>query len=181
MEKKRRLSILVEGGVMIALATVLSMIKLLDMPYGGSITALSMLPILVFAYRHGLKWGLLAGFADGLIQLILGTSAIAGISWQATVCAVLFDYLLAFTVLAAAALFRGRRWGFVAGVMLGIFLRFVCHYITGVAIWSVYAPEGQSVWLYSLLYNGGYMGVEFVTHTVAALLLSGTALKRYLK
>ena len=76
---------------MIALATVLSMIKLLDMPYGGSITALSMLPILVFAYRHGLKWGLLAGFADGLIQLILGTSAIAGISWQATVCAVLFD------------------------------------------------------------------------------------------
>lgn len=183
MEKTRRLSVLVEGGVMIALATVLSMIKLLDMPYGGSITALSMLPILVFAYRHGLKWGLLAGFADGLIQLILGTSAIAaaGISWQATVCAVLFDYLLAFMVLAVAALFRGKRWGLVVGVMLGIFLRFVCHYITGITIWSVYAPEGQSAWLYSLLYNGGYMGVEFVTHTVAAGLLSGTALNRYLK
>ena len=57
-----------EAAIMIALATVLSLIKLLDLPYGGSVTIASMLPVIIIAYRHGLRFGLLTGFVFGIIQ-----------------------------------------------------------------------------------------------------------------
>ena len=55
-EKMKRKSNLVkrltESSVMVALATVLSLLKLVEMPYGGSVTVASMLPVLIVSYRH---------------------------------------------------------------------------------------------------------------------------------
>ena len=181
MKKHKNLKILTEGGIMIALATVLSFVPIAKLPNGGSVTLLSMIPILVFSYRHGFKWGIFVAFANSLIQLLLGLSDLKGISAAAVICSVVFDYLVAYTVLAVSGLFRGKKYGLVTGTVLGIVLRFFCHFITGVVVWRAFAPEGQSAYLYSLLYNGSYMGVELLTHTVAAVLLSTTALKKYLK
>ena len=64
--------ILVEGALMIALSTVLSMIQIPLMPHGGSITLFSMVPILVMSYRHGAKWGVMTAFVNSLIQLVQG-------------------------------------------------------------------------------------------------------------
>ena len=63
---------LVEGAVMVALATVLSFIRVYKLPWGGSITLLSMLPIAVFSIKHGVAKGLGAAFVFSLIQFIQG-------------------------------------------------------------------------------------------------------------
>ena len=108
--------ILVEGALMIALSTVLSMIQIPLMPHGGSITLFSMVPILVMSYRHGAKWGIMTAFVNSLIQLVQGLGNLAYCqTLTAQVGCVLLDYLLAFTVLGFACLiakpFRSRTVG----------------------------------------------------------------------
>ena len=85
----------------------------------------------------------------------------------------MFDYIVPFTVLGFAAV--GKKKFGMAGVYVGIvavcFIRFLCHYITGVFIWGQWAPEGMAKALYSLLYNGQYMLPETILTLVAAVLL----------
>lgn len=72
MEKTKTSTTIVECAILIAMAFALSFIKIIDMPYGGSVTAASMVPIIVAGYRHGLKWGLLTGFTYSILQLLMG-------------------------------------------------------------------------------------------------------------
>ena len=62
---------LAEGGICIALALVLSYIKIpIDLSFGGfggSIN-LVMIPLILFAVRWGAPWGLLAGLAFGTLK-----------------------------------------------------------------------------------------------------------------
>ena len=121
--------ILVEGALMIALSTVLSMIQIPLMPHGGSITLFSMVPILVMSYRHGAKWGIMTAFVNSLIQLVQGLGNLAYCqTLTAQVGCVLLDYLLAFTVLGFACLiakpFRSRTVGVRLHRLEGLRLRF---------------------------------------------------------
>ena len=70
--KQQKMLRLVESGLMLAMATVLSLVKVLPLPYGGDVTAFSTLPLIIIAYRHGLGQGLLTAFAHALIQMMLG-------------------------------------------------------------------------------------------------------------
>ena len=121
--------ILVEGALMIALSTVLSMIQIPLMPHGGSITLFSMVPILVMSYRHGAKWGIMTAFVNSLIQLVQGLGNLAYCqTLTAQVGCVLLDYLLAFTVLGFACLiakpFRSRTVGVGVSAFVVCLLRF---------------------------------------------------------
>ena len=153
-----RIRALCEGAIMVALAQILSYIKLFgNLPNGGSIT-FAMFPILLFAVRFGLGKGLLAGFAFGLLQLIFDGAYAWG--WQS----MLLDYLVAFTPLGLAGLFKGKAWGIFPGTVLGCVARFAVHYLSGVTIYRIYEPTevpGIGVFddavLYSLVYNGSYM------------------------
>lgn len=71
--------ILTESAIMIALATVLSLLKIWEAPYGGSVTVVSMAPIIILSMRRGVKTGLMAGFAHSIIQLLLGLNNVAWI------------------------------------------------------------------------------------------------------
>ena len=98
---------LVESAIMIALATVLSLLKLADLPYGGSVTLASMLPIALIAYRNGLGWGLGSGLAYGVLQQLLGLKTLTYVTGAGSVIAViLLDYIIAFTVMGLAGIFR---------------------------------------------------------------------------
>ncbi len=168
---------LVESGVMIALATVLSTIKFIDMPMGGSVTAFSMLPIMLIAYRYGVKWGTLTGVTYGLLQMLLGMQNLRyGASVWAVLVIILFDYLVAFGVLGTAGAFRktlpNQTAALAVGSVVASVLRFACHFISGWVVWAVWAPEGMPAWRYSLEYNGYYMLPECILTTVAAVLLS---------
>ena len=173
-----RIRALCEGAVMVAMAQVLSYVKFLELPNGGSLTP-AMFPILFFAVRWGLGQGLLAGFAFGTLQLIFDGAYAWG--WQS----MLLDYLVAFTPLGLAGLFRGKAWGIFPGTVLGCAGRFAVHYISGVTIYRIVAPTevpGLGVFdnaaLYSLAYNGSYM----LPNALLALAIAGVLyvpLKQY--
>ena len=123
------------------------------------------------AVRWGWKDGLLGGLVLGILQFRFDGGFALG--WQS----ILGDYLLAFTALGLAGVFRGRRWGIFAGTVLGCAGRFLVHYVVGATIWAEYMPEEflsmtmTSPWLYSLLYNGVYMLPNMVLALVIGALL----------
>ncbi len=175
--KKTRLLCLVECGLMLAIATVLSLIKLLELPYGGSITVCSALPILIVAYRHGLGWGLTTGLAHSLIQLLLGAGSLSyATSWQAAVAIILLDYILAFVVLGLGGIFRRKAKSQGAALVLGALLtgvlRYLCHVISGCTVWAGISIPTAAALVYSLGYNATYMIPETLVNIVAAWYLS---------
>ena len=176
---KRRLytRMLCEGAIMVALALVLNQLKIFRLPNGGSIT-LEMLPIFFFAVRWGVGPGLLAGFAFGLLQMFIDGAVAWG--WQS----LLLDYLVAFTPLGLAGLFKGKDWGIFAGTVLGSVVRFIVHFISGITIYAIVAPTElfnmtfTSPWMYSLAYNGSYMAIDMALCLVVFGLLF-KPLKKY--
>ena len=166
-----------ETAIMLGLATALSIIPFFKLPAGGSITLFSMLPVLIIAYRHGMKWGFLTGGIYGLIQMVLGLSALSyATNALAVVCIILFDYIVAFGILGFGGLFRNiknQTVGFSLGTVIACVLRFLCHFLTGITVWADYTEGTWSVVLFSLTYNGSYMLPELIiTTAVGALLMS---------
>ena len=162
---------LCEGAIMVAIAQVLSYIKLYELPNGGSLTP-AMFPILFYALRWGLGKGLLAAFVFGTLQLIFDGAYAWG--WQS----MLLDYLLAFTPLGLAGIFKGKAWGIFPGTVVGCLGRFVIHYISGVTIYRLYEPTeipGIGVFddavLYSIVYNGSYMLPNMLLALAIAIVL----------
>ncbi|MDP4119921.1 MAG: energy-coupled thiamine transporter ThiT [Bacillota bacterium] len=167
---------LVETGVMLALATVLSVITVYQAPFGGSVTVCSMLPIFIIAYRHGIRWGLLTGAVYGLLQLIIGLNNFSYLhTMTGFIVSFLFDYFVAFGVLGFGGLFKNKiksqAIGLPLGIIIGCVLRFCCHFISGIAVWGDTAAF-QPIWVYSLVYNAWYMAPETIITCVAAVLLS---------
>ncbi|MCL2054916.1 MAG: energy-coupled thiamine transporter ThiT [Oscillospiraceae bacterium] len=166
---------LVLSGIMLGMATVLSMIKVYSLPMGGSITLLSMLPVCLLSIKYGVKWGLFTAFTYCLIQIMLDLGSI--MTWGLTagmwLGCIVFDYLLAFTVLGLAGLFRNKGIaGITGGIFLTLALRFICHFAAGVIIWDVWMPDDWSnIWIYSLAYNGSYMLPELVFTLLGAAAL----------
>lgn len=161
------------SAVFIALATVLSMIKVYEPPLGGSVTLLSMLPIVMLSCMFGVKWGLITSFVYGLFQMFLSFGEVCswGLSITALVATFVIDYILAYFVLGLAGAFAKKGYiGMCLGTALAVSLRFLCHFITGVFIFDIWC-EWDNVWLYSLCYNGAYMLPEIIFTTVASALL----------
>lgn len=183
MEKKKTIYKLTLSAIMIALSTVLSVIKVVQMPLGGSITLLSMLPMAMLVLMLGTKWGFGASFVYSLVQMALSFANV--LSWGLTVTSLvatfLLDYILAYTVLGFSGVFRNKGYrGIVYGVALAVFLRFVCHFISGAVIFDIWC-EWDSAWLYSLCYNGAYMLPELILTVIGAVLLFKVPqIKRYL-
>lgn len=171
---------LTECALLIAVGTVLAQIKIFEMPFGGSVTLLSMVPFILASLRHGTRWGLLTGAVNGILQMLLGFDAPPAGTIPALIGVVLLDYMLAFMVLGLAAWFAARFKkpfvGVVAGTAIVCFLRFVCSFLSGALLWGSYQSyyewaNGMSVWLYSFLYNGGYMLPELLLTTIAVALI----------
>ena len=158
---------------------MLSFVKLYELPNGGSLTP-AMFPIVLYALRFGLLRGLGSGFVFGLLQLIFDGAYAWG--WQS----MLLDYLLAFTPLGLAGLFRGKAWGIFPGTAIGCLGRFLVHHLSGITIYRIVVPTAipglgtyDNPHLYSLVYNASYM----VPNTILALILAGllyVPLKKYM-
>jgi len=177
MKQQTKLLRLVESALLLAVASVLSMVKVLDLPYGGSITACSALPILLVAYRHGTGWGLFTGFAYGLVQLLLGLNTLSYVTTPLSVAAViLLDYILAFAVLGLGGVFRRRcesqSRALLLGALLTGVLRYVLHVVAGCTVWAGLSIPDTAALVYSLAYNATYMIPEILVTLLGAWYLS---------
>lgn len=178
MEKSKNINVLrlTETALMLALAVILNELTSFSLPFGGSYTLFSQLPIIIIAYRYGIKWGLTTSFLLGFVQLLFGLSYMAFLakSISAYLIFILADYIVAFGVLGFGGIFRGKikNQGIamaVGGIITSI-VRYICHVISGVTIWSAYA-ENTPVLIYSLTYNS-FMLVELIMTAVGAVLIS---------
>lgn len=194
---------LVEGALMIALATVLSYITIFNLPHGGGVTLLSMLPIILMSYRNGIKWGLFTAFVHSLIQLIQGLDNLAYCqTLGAQIGCVLLDYVLAFTALGMAALlakpFHNKYVGVGMGAASACILRFLCSFLSGYIVWKDYdyafewlnnfswgawatanLGENALCWFYSFAYNASYMLPETIITVIGALIVFKAAPKLF--
>lgn len=151
-KRKWSVRMLANASLCIALSFILSYVRLYKLPQGGSITLASMLPIFMFAYAYGVAPGMLAGMAYGFLQFIQDAYFVHPIE-------LLLDYPLAFAMLGLCGLSSrfSERYGLIPGILLGTFGRFLCAFTAGVVFFGMYAPEGQSVFVYSAVYNGLYL------------------------
>lgn len=170
-------AILVEGALMVALAFVLSIIPFFHLPWGGSITCFSTLPIVLMSFRHGLKWGLGSAAVYGVLQAFQGMDSVAAAKyvWAMVLCALL-DYILAYACIGLsgpiARRFKNPTGGLVVGITATGLMRLACSFVAGIVIWGAWAPEGMPVWIYSLSYNAGWCLPDVGIVLGATLLLS---------
>lgn len=170
---------LVEGAIMVALAVVLSFIKFKFLPYGGSITLVSMLPIMVYSIRHGISWGMLVSVVYALVQMFIDLGEVSSWGLSAAMFAgcLAFDYIIAFSVLGLAGMFRNKgAGGAVCGMIIAMLLRYISHIVSGVvifksagAIWDGLDIENSL--LYSMAYNATYMLPEIVFSIIVVVVL----------
>ena len=177
--KNQKVRMMCEGAILLAAAQILSMWKLWEMPWGGSVV-LAMVPLILFCTRWGLKAGLLEGFAFGVLQFLFDGGFAIG--WQS----IIGDYLVAFAALGFAGLTARSKWGVFTGTLIGGFARFLVHYVVGATVWAEYMPEtffGMTMttpWFYSALYNGSYMLIDMILCLILGAAL-WAALGKYIR
>ena len=148
--------ILAEGAVFIALTVILKEIVIFRLPQGGSVSAAGMVPLFWFSLRRGPRLGVMAGAIYGLINMLLGGYILGPIQ-------ALLGYPIAFAALGLCGMFKKYP---LLGVAVGISGRFLAHLVEGVVFFAVWAPAGMHPVVYSALYNGSYLLVEFIVSTV---------------
>ena len=168
--------------VMLSIATVLSQITLFRLPAGGGVTAGSMVPVMMISFLFGTKWGIFSALVYALIQGVTGFYAPPVQNFISFLIVILFDYVIAFGVLGLSGglwkILGRKKWAVPLCSAMAVFLRFLCHLVSGIFIWSAYAPEGQSPFLYSLIYNGSYMFPEILISALVSGILWKSLYKR---
>jgi thiamine transporter len=159
----RDVRVLTEAALAIALAFVLGLIKVFQMPMGGSIS-LEMIPLILLALRQGPLVGIVAGAAYGLLDLAIEPFIVHPVQ-------VLLDYPLAFGALGLAGFFQPTVRGAILGTVVAVLARFICHFISGVVYFASYAPEGWNVYIYSAAYNAAYLIPSLIIAVVVVLVL----------
>lgn len=173
--KQSNLVVLTEGALITALAMVLSFL-----PHSTGVSSVEfvygLIPMAVYALCRGLKAGLMAGLAWGILDLILRGFSTGGFlnPLQGFV-----EYPLAFGVVGLVGLGSSRvksalkdgknalGWILLYSA-IGFFAKYFFHFLAGVVYWGSYAPKGMNPWIYSLVINGG----SFIANMIMMLILS---------
>ncbi len=147
---------LVESAIMIALAAVLEFVSksiIPEMAFGGQITIVSMLPVVLVAWKYGVGKGLITGFVYSLVQMVMGISTISKMilptsdeylgSLLNIALMFIFDYILAYTVLGLSAMYKKVIKNNSVSLALGAFtvllFRYICHIISGYILFGSWA------------------------------------------
>ena len=155
--KRKSVAVMIEGALCIALSIVLSYFDLFKMPQGGSVD-FALMPLILFTYRRGLKWGVQAGIVSGLIRILLGSYIYNPV--QAIV-----DYPLAYAFIGLTAAHPR-----IIGLILSAIGKIACHVVSGAIFFAEYA-KGQNPWIYSLVYNTPVESVKYILSGIVALIL----------
>ena len=145
---------LVFSAVAMAVAMIPSFLKLFEAPMGGSVTLFSMLFICCIGYWYGLRTGIMTGVAYGLLQLISDPYIIS-------LPQMITDYILAFGALGLSGIFCNKKNGLIKGYIVGVLGHYLFAFLSGLIFFGMYAEgTGMSAPVYSLAYNGSYLGCE---------------------
>lgn len=201
-KKKFDTHTLTEAAIMVALATVLSFIKVYEAPFGGSVTLLSMAPIIILSLHSGVGVGLAGGLVYSVLQLIFGLQNVAWVpDLLGKFLCVVFDYIIPFTLLGLGGMFRKVRFtenertnvaiqAFL-GALVVTLIRYMCHILSGIVVWysldlEWYADDPShivnkySALPFSAIYNGGFMIPEIIETCIGVPIIAAVV-KRHVK
>ena len=145
-----------ESAMLLAVAIVLEVMAKLfipELPFGGQITLVSMLPVVLISYRHGVKWGFVASATYALLEMAIGMKTVSaaflpgyfgdGAMIMNALLMCLLDYALAFSVLGLGGIFRNKiaspGKGLLCGSLVALGARYLCHIASGYILFSSYA------------------------------------------
>lgn len=196
---KTKTRMLTESALLIAMAIVLELVAkafIPEMPFGGQVTLVSMLPIVLISYRHGVKWGLLSGVVYAALEMVIGAKTVAaafqpdyfgsGVLIVNALLMCLLDYVLAFTILGIGGCFRNKiqnpGLSLCLGSIVALGCRYLCHILSGYILFGSYAEwfftqEGFPAWganlvaslnpqLLALAYSVVYNGMYMIPEIV---------------
>ena len=196
---------LTESAMLLAVAIVLELVAKMfipEMPFGGQVTLVSMLPVVLISYRHGMKWGFVASFTYALLEMALGAKTVSaaflpgyfgdGTMIVNALLMCLLDYVLAFMVLGLGGIFRNKLENKAAalacGSLVALGARYLCHILSGYILFSGYAEwyftqEGFPAWgaalaaalspeALALVYSVVYNGMYMVPEIILTALVS---------
>ncbi len=185
VNKTRRLT---ESAMLLAIAIVLEFVAKLfipEQPFGGQITLVSMLPVVLISYRHGMKWGFVAAFTYSLLEMAIGMKTVSaaflpgyfgdGTMIVNAILMCLLDYVLAFTMLGLGGIFRNRikkpGLSLMAGSLVALSARYLCHILSGYILFSSYAEwfftqDGFPAWGAALVESTGSTGLGILYSVV---------------
>lgn len=194
------------SAIMVAMSTVLSFLKFTELPYGGSVTLFSFVPILFVGYAYGAKWGIASGIVYGILQTIFGISgavAGAGFAWYQVLLCALLDYIVAGATLGLGGTFKkvikNPQISFGLGSLFACVLKYISHFLSGYILFGTYAEwfftEGGGMdyganilstysgntlsVVYSLIYNATFMLPEtIITIIMACIIISVKPLRK---
>lgn len=192
------------SAIMVAMSTVLSFIKFSELPYGGTVTLFSFVPILFVGYAYGVKWGLSAGLVYGILQALFGVSgATAGFVWYQVILCAMLDYIVAGAMLGLGGIFkkliRNPQLSFGLGSFFACVLKYISHFLSGYILFGTYAEwffeegggmsYGAEIFakysgntlsiIYSLIYNATFMLPEtIITIIMACIIISVKPLRK---
>ncbi len=179
-ERTSKTRVLTESAILVALSiAIFAVSDLLPWPfiYGGSFSLFGQVPVIIASYRHGIKNGLIAGTTLAIFEMIIGYRNFTYVTGIIAYLIVAFaDYIIAFGCLGLGGMFRGTFKNQSTELMIGgiivCIIRFICHFISGITIWTGYCPENMAIATYSLIYNGSYMAIELVLTVIGLLAVS---------
>jgi thiamine transporter len=171
--------VLTEIIVLAALSGVLYTIRPYTLPFGGSVTLASMVPVMWLSLRRGVYAGLMAGAIFGVLALFIDILFLGAGNIIVTPIQVILEYPIAFGVLGVTGVFRRKSMFFVIlGAGVAVFIKFLIHYVVGVFVWYyVYEfPIEYGRYLWPAVYNGSFLAIEFIISAVvlAGLVKTGT-------
>lgn len=202
------------SAMLVALATVLAAISMaipLQLPFGGSVTLASMLPIVLIGYMFGMKWGLTGAFVFAIIQMLLGWGTVSAffmpgdsqMLWWKAVIVCLLDYILAYTVLGFSGIFANKLKKPAAALCVGsifaLTLRYICHIVSGAIFFGTWAEwfftdvmPGLGKWVLStfsgtglsVVYSIVYNGLYMIPEIILTAVLAAilpAAMGKYIK
>ncbi len=156
-------SVFMEGVFCVFMAATLSKLNLLNLPQGGSVD-LELVPLMIFAWRHGMAWGSCAGAMFGIVKILLGGYIRSPI--QAFI-----DYPLAYSTIGLVAIFPDLAQRRTVGIIVAAFGEIACKLMTGAIVYGRYAPYGQSPWAYSIAYHAPGIALKFSISGAISILL----------
>lgn len=176
MTKQQKVRRLVESALMVALSVVLSALPVFELPFGGSVTLFSQVPIILIGFRYGALWGVETGLVFGVIQMMFGFSNFSYVNGIGAYLILIFaDYLVAFSCLGLSGIFKkvikNQTLSIAVGAAFVSVVRYICHVISGATIWKEYAGD-LPIWEYSLKYNATYMLPELIISVVGVAVIS---------
>lgn len=168
------------SAMMIATSTILSLIKVFAMPLGGSVTLMSMLPLCMISIVYGVGFSIIPCILYGVLQIAFSGAFGWGLTPAMLIGTLLFDYILAYAAMSLAGIFRKKgAWGIALGIIIACFVRFACHVLSGVVIFTMleqFSAFGKTFQnrpiLYSVCYNGLFMLPETLFTCIGAILIT---------